>query len=33
VDGTSFALMEREGSQEAFTFDRHFTQRGLTLLP
>jgi uncharacterized protein len=33
VDATSFALMEREGSTEAFAFDRHFSQRGLTLLP
>jgi predicted nucleic acid-binding protein len=33
VDATSFALMEREGTAEAFAFDRHFTQRGLTLLP
>lgn len=33
VDATSFALMEREGSTEAFAFDRHFAQRGLTLLP
>jgi predicted nucleic acid-binding protein len=33
VDGTSFALMEREGSREAFAFDRHFAQRGLALLP
>jgi uncharacterized protein len=33
VDATSFALMEREGTAEAFAFDRHFTQRGLTLVP
>jgi predicted nucleic acid-binding protein len=33
VDATSFALMAREGSTEAFAFDRHFAQRGLTLLP
>jgi uncharacterized protein len=33
VDATSFALMEREGSTEAFAFDRHFAQRGLSLLP
>lgn len=32
VDATSFALMEREGVIEAFAFDRHFTQRGLTLV-
>ena len=33
VDATSFALMEREGITEAFAFDRHFAQRGLTLVP
>lgn len=33
VDATSFALMERENVQSAFAFDRHFTQRGLTVLP
>lgn len=33
VDATSFALMEREGVAEAFAFDRHFAQRGLTMLP
>jgi uncharacterized protein len=33
VDATSFALMERERTVEAFAFDRHFAQRGLTLLP
>jgi predicted nucleic acid-binding protein len=33
VDATSFALMEREETAEAFAFDRHFTQRGLTLVP
>jgi uncharacterized protein len=33
VDATSFALMEREGTVEAFAFDRHFAQRGLTLVP
>jgi predicted nucleic acid-binding protein len=33
VDATSFALMEREGSSEAFAFDQHFAQRGLKLLP
>lgn len=32
VDATSFALMEREGIAEAFAFDHHFTQRGLTLV-
>lgn len=33
VDATSFALMERERITEAFAFDRHFVQRGLTLVP
>jgi predicted nucleic acid-binding protein len=33
IDATSFALMEREGSFEALTFDRHFAQRGLRPLP
>jgi predicted nucleic acid-binding protein len=33
VDATSFALMERERITEAFAFDHHFAQRGLTLLP
>jgi uncharacterized protein len=33
VDATSFALMDREGLAEAFAFDRHFAQRGLTLVP
>lgn len=32
VDACSFALMEREGTAEAFAFDRHFVQRGLTLV-
>jgi uncharacterized protein len=32
VDASSFALMEREGTAEAFAFDRHFVQRGLTLV-
>lgn len=33
VDATSFALMDREGVEEAFAFDRHFAQRGLHLYP
>lgn len=33
VDATSFALLEREGGEEAFAFDAHFTQRGLSVLP
>ena len=32
VDASSFALMEREGTVEAFAFDRHFVQRGLILV-
>jgi predicted nucleic acid-binding protein len=33
VDATSFALIERDGSGEAFAFDAHFAQRGLRVLP
>jgi predicted nucleic acid-binding protein len=33
VDATSFALIERERLTAAFAFDRHFTQRGLNVLP
>jgi predicted nucleic acid-binding protein len=33
VDATTFALMERERITEAFAFDHHFAQRGLTLVP
>lgn len=33
VDATSFALIEREGSGEAFAFDAHFGQRGLRVHP
>ena len=33
VDATSFALIERDGGDEAFAFDTHFTQRGLRVLP
>lgn len=33
VDATSFALMEREGTDEAFAFDRDFVQRGLRVHP
>jgi len=33
VDATSFALIERDGSDEAFAFDAHFAQRGLRVLP
>lgn len=33
VDATSFALIERDGSGEAFAFDAHFSQRGLRVHP
>lgn len=33
VDATSFALMQREDTDEAFAFDRHFAQRGLRMHP
>lgn len=33
VDATSFALIERDGGDEAFAFDAHFAQRGLHVLP
>jgi uncharacterized protein len=33
VDATSFALIERDGGNEAFAFDAHFGQRGLRVLP
>jgi predicted nucleic acid-binding protein len=33
VDATSFALIERDGGEEAFAFDTHFAQRGLRLIP
>jgi predicted nucleic acid-binding protein len=33
VDATSFALVERDGVDEAFAFDAHFVQRGLRVLP
>lgn len=33
VDATSFALMAREGTRDAFAFDHHFQQRGLSVLP
>jgi predicted nucleic acid-binding protein len=33
VDATSFALIERDGGDEAFAFDAHFGQRGLRVLP
>lgn len=33
VDATSFALIERDGGDEAFAFDAHFAQRGLRVVP
>ncbi len=33
VDATSFALMDREATDEAFAFDRDFVQRGLRVHP
>lgn len=33
VDAASFALMEREGTDEAFAFDRNFLERGLRVHP
>lgn len=33
VDAVSFALMEREGINTAFTFDEHFRQRGFAVVP
>jgi len=33
TDCTSFALMRRMGLSEAFSFDKHFSQFGFTLLP
>jgi uncharacterized protein len=33
VDATSFALLERDGGEEALAFDAHFAQRGLRVLP
>jgi predicted nucleic acid-binding protein len=33
VDATSFALMAREGVDEAFSLDANFAQRGLRLVP
>lgn len=33
VDATSFALIERHDSSEAFALDAHFAQRGLRVFP
>ena len=32
TDATSFAVMERLGMTEGFTFDRNFAQYGFTIL-
>jgi predicted nucleic acid-binding protein len=32
VDATSFAIMERLGLEDAFTFDRHFVQYGFRMV-
>jgi len=33
TDATSFALIERLGISRTFSFDKHFSQYGLTVLP
>ncbi|NLO05636.1 MAG: PIN domain-containing protein [candidate division WS1 bacterium] len=33
IDSISFALMHREGIEQALTFDSHFAQMGFTALP
>ncbi len=33
VDATSFAVIERDGGDEAFALDTHFAQRGLRVHP
>ncbi|MBI5211143.1 MAG: PIN domain-containing protein [Elusimicrobia bacterium] len=33
VDSTCFAVMEKQGIEAAFAFDRHFAQRGFRALP
>jgi hypothetical protein len=33
TDGVSFAVMERLGVTTAFSFDQHFHQRGLVVVP
>jgi len=33
VDAVSFALIERDGGDEAFAFDADFVQRGLRVRP
>ena len=33
TDWTSFEIMRERGIEEAFSFDRHFSQRGFNLLP
>ncbi len=33
IDSTSFVVMQRQGIDAAFGFDRHYVQRGFQLLP
>ena len=33
VDSTCFAVMEKQGIQTAFSFDRHYAQRGYRMVP
>ncbi len=33
IDSTCFAVMEKQGIETAFSFDRHFAQRGFQILP
>lgn len=33
IDSTSFAVMKKQGVENAFSFDRHFAQRGFQILP
>lgn len=33
IDSTCFVVMEMQGMDSAFSFDRHFAQRGFRMLP
>lgn len=33
IDSTCFVVMQKQGIESAFSFDRHFTQRGFQNLP